>query len=67
MAERGVEIDHTTLNRWVIMYAPLVAVSTQKIRRLTQSSWHMDETYIKVRGKRVYLYRAVDMAGYALP
>ena len=66
MSERGVEVDHATLNRWVVKYAPLIAVSAQKTKRSTQSSWRMDETYVKVRGKWVYLYRAVDKAGNTL-
>lgn len=60
MAERGVNIDHTTLNRWVVKYVPQIAVQAQKRKRQTSSSWRMDETEVKVRGKWHYLYRAVD-------
>jgi putative transposase len=60
MAERGVEVDHATLNRWVVRFAPQVADQVQARKRPTASSWRMDETCIKVRGQWTYLYRAVD-------
>ena len=46
--ERGVNVDHATLNRWVIRYAPTIAAKAQSQRRNTNRSWRMDETYIKV-------------------
>lgn len=66
MAERGVEVDHATLNRWVTKYAPLIALKAQSRKLATKSSCRMDETYVKVRGKWVYLYRPVDKAGNTL-
>ena len=60
MAERGVEVDHATLNRWVIKLSPLIAVEAQKRKQKTAVSWRMDETYIKVKGKWTYYYRAID-------
>ena len=66
MAERDVTIDHATLNRWVVKYAPLVAAKAQKNKRSTAVSWRMDETYIKVKGEWTYLYRAVDRDGQTL-
>lgn len=66
LAERGIVVDHATLNRWVIKYAPLVAVNAQIRKRPTGGSWRMDETYIKVKGKWHYLYRAIDKGGKTL-
>lgn len=66
MAERGVTVDHATLNRWVVKFAPLIAAQAQTRKRPTAKSWRMDETYIKVKGKWTYLYRAVDRDGQTL-
>ncbi len=66
MAERGVNVDHATLNRWVVRYAPLIADQAQKRKRPTLGSWRVDETYIKVKGQWTYLYRAVDRDGQTL-
>ena len=66
MEERGVDVDHATLNRWVVNYSPLIAAKAQANKRPTATSWRMDETYIKVRGKWMYHYRAVDRDGQTL-
>ncbi|MBC8719691.1 IS6 family transposase [Ochrobactrum sp. Marseille-Q0166] len=66
MAERGVDMDHATLNRWVVRYAPQIAAEAQRRKRPTLGSWRVDETYIKVKGKWTYLYRAVDRDGQTL-
>ena len=63
MEERGFEIDHATLNRWVLHYAPLLERKARKYKRPVHRSWRMDETYIKIKGKWRYLYRAVDKYG----
>ena len=62
-AERNIRFDHSTLNRWVIKYAPLLEANFRKRKRKVADSWRMDETYIKVKGKWVYYYRAVDKYG----
>jgi len=63
MNERGVDVDHASLNRWVIKYAPLIAHQARERKRPCASSWRMDETYIKVKGKWTFLYRAIDKYG----
>ena len=63
MEERGVEVDHSTLNRWVIKYAPLLEQQFRAHKLPVGSSWRLDETYVKVKGSWKYLYRAVDKAG----
>jgi len=61
MLERGIEVDHSTLNRWVLRYTPEIEKRFRK--RPTGSSWRLDETYIRIKGKWKYLYRAVDKSG----
>src|SRR5207344_1014634 len=63
MDERGVEVDHSTLNRWVLKYVPLLEAQFRARKRPVGSSWRMDETYVKVKGVWKYLHRAVDKAG----
>jgi len=64
MLERCVKADHSTINRWVVRYAPLLEEEFRKNhKRKVGTSWRMDETYIKVKGVWHYLYRAVDKAG----
>ena len=63
MEERGVEVDHATLNRWVVKYVPLLDQQFCARKRAVGLSWRMDETYVKVKGSWKYLYRAVDKAG----
>src|SRR5271155_1047835 len=63
MDERGVEVDHSTLNRWVLKYIPLLDQRFRARKRPVGSSWRMDETYVRVKGAWKYLYRAVDKAG----
>ena len=64
MTERGVDVDHSTINRWVIKYSPLLENKfTKRYKAQVGSSWRMDETYVKVKGVWHYLYRAVDKAG----
>ncbi len=62
--ERGLQVDHSTVHRWVVEYSPKLKEAFRKRhKRATGASWRMDETYIKVKGQWVYLYRAVDKEG----
>ncbi|NQY38402.1 MAG: IS6 family transposase [Alteromonadaceae bacterium] len=63
LAERGVQVDHATINRWVCEYAPQLEAAFRQRKRAVSSSWRMDETYVKVKGEWQYLYRAVDKYG----
>lgn len=63
VAERGFEIVHATLNRWVLHYAPLLEQKAIKHKRPAHRSWRMNETSIKIKGKWRYLYRAVNKYG----
>jgi putative transposase len=63
MRERGVQVDHSTINRWVIKYSPQLEEAFHRRKRPVWISWRMDETYIRVKGEWRYLYRAVDKYG----
>ena len=63
MSIRGSLIDHATLQRWVVKFSHLIDGRVRQRKRLVNGSWRMDETYIKLNGKWVYLYRAVDSQG----
>ncbi|MGB3713584.1 MAG: IS6 family transposase [Candidatus Promineifilaceae bacterium] len=66
MTERGLSLDHTTIYRWVQEYAPELDKHSRPFLKQTNDSWRVDETYVKVRGKWMYLYRAVDSTGQTL-
>ena len=61
--ERGLAVDHSTLNRWVLAYAPLIEKRLRAFRKPHCGSIRVDETYIKIRGQWRYLYRAIDKHG----
>ena len=63
MAERGISVDHATVHRWVIRYSPELLKRFNLRKRSVSRKWHVDETYIKVRGRWMYLYRAIDSNG----
>ena len=63
MEERGLSLAHTTIMRWIHEYAPIFEKRARPKLRKTGDSWKLDETYVKVKGRWMYLYRAVDQAG----
>jgi transposase-like protein len=63
MGERGVPVDHSTINRWVVRFLPLIEKLSRRHKRQVGARWRMDETYIKVKGVWKYLYRTVDKEG----
>jgi putative transposase len=63
MQERGVAVDHSSINRWAIRFLPLLEKAFRNHKHTVGKSWRMDETYIKVKGVWKYLYRAVDKQG----
>ena len=63
MAERGLAIDHSTIARWVLRYAPVLNERIRSEMRNPNRSWRVDERYIHVAGRWTYLYRAIDSAG----
>lgn len=63
LAERGITVDRSTVDRWVIKFGPEVAKRAEKHLRRASVAWHVDETYIRVGGKWGYLWRAIDANG----
>jgi putative transposase len=66
MEERGVPVDHATIQRWVVQYSPPLEEAFHRRKRAVWISWRMDETSIKVKGQWRYLYRAVDTHGQTI-
>jgi putative transposase len=66
MGERGVAVDHSTLNRWVVKCAPEFEKQFRRHQHPVGRRWRLDETYVKIKGKWAYLYRAVDKEGHTI-
>ena len=66
LADRGVTVDHSTIFRWVQAYAEEVEKRIRPHLRPSNGSWRVDETYIQVKGRWAYLYRAVDSTGQTI-
>ena len=63
LAERGIEVDHVTVFRWVQRFTPLLADAARPCRHAVGDRWFVDETYVKVAGRWRYVYRAIDQYG----
>ena len=63
LAERGVEVDHVTVYRWVLRFTPLLADAARPCRHAVGDRWQVDETYVRVAGRWRYVYRAIDQFG----
>ena len=66
LAERGIEVDHVTVFRWVQRFTPLLADAARYHRRSPGDRWFVDETYVKVNGVWRYVYRAIDQHGQVI-
>jgi transposase-like protein len=66
LAERGIAISYETIRRWVNHFGPDIAAELRKRRPRPHSIWHLDEVYLKIDGRMVYLWRAVDAEGEVL-
>ena len=66
LAERGIVVSYETVRRWVNHFGPMIAADLRKRRPKPHSVWHLDEVYLKIGGRMVYLWRAVDAEGEVL-
>jgi transposase-like protein len=66
LVERGVEVDHVTVYRWVLRFTPLLAEAARPCRHAVGDRWQVDETYVKVAGRWRYVYRAIDQFGQVI-
>jgi transposase-like protein len=66
LSERGVEVDHVTVYRWVLRFTPLLAEAARPCRHAVGDRWQVDETYVKVAGRWRYVYRAIDQFGQVI-
>ena len=66
LAERGIEVDHVTIYRWVLRFTPLLAEAAGPCRHAVGDRWEVDETYVKVAGRWRYVYRAIDQFGQVI-
>jgi len=63
LAERGIEVSYETIRCWTLKFGPLIAANLRRRRSPPSGRWHLDEMVVKIRGRRMYLWRAVDDGG----
>jgi transposase-like protein len=66
LAERGIQVDHVTIYRWVQRFTPLLAAAARPCRHAAGDCWQVDETYVKVAGRWRFVYRAIDQFGQVI-
>ena len=66
LIERGIQVDHVTVYRWVHRFVPLLVEAARPCRHAPGDRWFVDETYVKIAGRWVYLYRAIDQYGQVI-
>lgn len=66
LAERGIDVSYETIRRWILKFGPAIAAKIKSRRVQPSGTWHLDEVFVRIRGKRVYLWRAVDDEGEVL-
>jgi transposase-like protein len=66
LAERGIDVTYETVRRWANKFGPAIAANIRKVRGRADSVWHLDEMVIRINGKRLYMWRAVDKEGEVL-
>ena len=60
LAERGIDVSYEAIRRWILKFGPAIAAKVRSRRVQHSGTWHLDEVFVRIRGKRVYLWRAVD-------
>jgi putative transposase len=66
LAERGLDISYETVRRWVLKFGPLIAQRLRRHRPRPSNQWHLDEMVVRTAGKRMYLWRAVDVHSHGV-
>src|ERR671939_152091 len=66
LAERGIDLSHETIRRWVEVFGPVMARRLRTMRPKPHTTWHLDEMFVSIGGKKMYLWRAVDAEGEVL-
>lgn len=66
LAERGIDVSYETIRRWILKFGPAIAANVRSRRVQPSGTWHLDEVFVRIGGKRTYLWRAVDDEGEVL-